>query len=166
MVRVYVSLGSNVDREHHLRGGLDDLRREFGEVELSPVYESKAVGFEGEPFFNLVAAFDTEQSIEEVDALLSRIEEAHGRVRGEERFAPRTLDIDLLLFGDCVRQCTGFNVPREEISRYAFVLRPLADLAGDEIHPLLKRSYRELWAAFDDPSQSLWPVSVDWNKRG
>ena len=165
MRRVYVSLGSNIDRERHLRGGLDDLRLEFGELVLSPVYESKAVGFDGEPFLNLVAAFDTAQSIEAVDAALSRIEETHGRVRGEERFAPRTLDIDLLLFGDCVLQRPGLQVPREEIPRYAFVLRPLADLAGDEVHPLLHRSYRELWREFNDPTQTLHPVTIDWEAR-
>lgn len=160
MVRVYVSLGSNMQREKHLRGGLRDLRAVFGRLDLSPVYESAAVGFEGEPFLNLVAAFETEQSIEEVDTELSRIEEQHGRVRGEERFAPRTLDIDLLLFGDCVMRRPGLTVPRDEILEYAFVLKPLVDLAGEECHPVVGRSYAELWADFDDASQSLQPVEV------
>lgn len=160
MVRVYVSLGSNIEREKHLRGGLSDLRAAFGALDLSPVYESSAVGFEGEPFLNLVAAFDTDQSIEAVDAELSRIEERHGRVRGGERFAPRTLDIDLLLFGDHVQRRPGLTVPRDEILVYAFVLKPLADLAGEERHPLEGRSYAELWAEFDDPSQVLRPAAV------
>lgn len=163
MTRVYVSLGSNVDRERHLRGGLHALRAAFGELALSPVYESVAVGFDGAPFLNFVAAFDTAESIDAVDATLSRIEEAHGRVRGAERFAPRTLDIDLLLFGDCVVRRPGLIVPRDEILTYAFVLRPLADLAGDTVHPVLQRSYRELWEAFDEPDQALWPVTPDWS---
>lgn len=162
MPRVYVSIGSNVDRERNLRGGLNDLRSAFGEIALSPVYESEAIGFVGAPFLNLVAAFDTDERIEAVDATLSRIEEFHGRVRGEERFAPRTLDIDLLLYGDAVVQCPGLSVPRDEILHYAFVLRPLADLAGDLKHPVLQRSYRELWRAFDDPKQSLWHVAMNW----
>ncbi len=163
MTRVYVSFGSNVDRERHLRDGLRDLRDVFGAVELSPVYESAAVGFAGEPFLNFVAAFETAADVDAVDAVLSRIEEAHGRVRGEERFAPRTLDIDLLLYGDSVVRRPGLSVPRDEILRYAFVLRPLADLAGDELHPVLRRSYRELWGAFDDPAQTLTPVAMPWD---
>lgn len=162
MTRVYVSFGSNVDRERYLRAGVRDLRTEFGSVDLSPVYESEAVGFDGAPFLNFVAAFDSDASLDEVDAVLSHIEEAHGRIRGEERFAPRTLDIDLLLFGDNVVRRPGLTVPREEIQRYAFVLRPLADLAGDERHPVLGRSYRELWDEFDDPSQVLKPVAMEW----
>lgn len=159
MVRVYVSLGSNIDREKNLRGGLEELREAFGELVLSPVYESSAVGFEGEPFLNLVAAFDTGQSIEAVDATLSRIEERHGRIRGEERFAPRTLDIDLLLFGDRVVQQPGLKVPRDEIMSYAFVLKPLADLAGNDLHPVSGRSFADLWSEFDDPSQRLTRVA-------
>ncbi len=159
MVRVYVSLGSNIDRERNLRGGLADLRTAYGALELSPVYESAAVGFTGEPFLNLVAAFDTDQSIEAVDAELSRIEERHGRVRGDERFAPRTLDIDLLLFGDCVLQQPGLTVPRDEILEYAFVLKPLADLAGAQRHPVSGLTFAELWGAFNDSAQSLTRVA-------
>lgn len=159
MVRVYVSLGSNIDRQKNLRGGLADLRDTYGALELSPVYESAAVGFTGDLFLNLVAAFDTDQSIEEVDAELSRIEELHGRVRGEERFAPRTLDIDLLLFGNCVLQQPGLTVPRDEIMEYAFVLKPLADLAGALRHPVSGRTYSELWDTFGDGAQSLARVA-------
>lgn len=160
MPRVYVSLGSNIDRERNLRGGLTDLRARFGALELSPVYESEAVGFAGEPFLNLVVAFQADDPVEAVDAALTRIEEAHGRERGGERFAPRTLDLDLLLYGDLVKRGPDLTVPRDEILTYAFVLRPLADLAGEARHPLTGRTFRTHWADFDDPDQRLRPVEV------
>lgn len=160
MPRVYVSVGSNVERERHLRAGLADLREAFGVVQCSRVFESEAVGFDGAPFYNLVVAFDTELPVEAVDTQLSRIEESHGRIRGERRFAPRTLDLDLLLYGDRIVRRPGLTVPRDEITRYAFVLRPLAEIAGGERHPVDGRSFGELWAAFDRPDQALRPTKL------
>jgi 2-amino-4-hydroxy-6-hydroxymethyldihydropteridine diphosphokinase len=162
MTRVYLSLGSNIDREHNIRSGLDALARHFGEVRLSPVYESAAVGFDGEPFLNLVAAVDTELTVAELATLLRGIEANHGRTRGEKKFASRTLDIDILTWGDAVGMVEGVELPRDEILKHAFVLRPLADIAPDERHPLLQKRYAELLAEKDFSSQSLWSVPFSW----
>ena len=97
MPRVYVGIGSNIDRENCIRGAVRELTAHYGPLTLSPVYESKALGFDGENFYNLVAGFDSAESIEGIQATFSRIESQFGRVRQENRFIARTLDLDLLL---------------------------------------------------------------------
>lgn len=160
MPKVYISIGSNIEPAKHIRIGVECLRREFGEVALSPVYESEAVGFAGDNFYNLVAAFETERDVYRVNRALRQIEDDNGRQRGPDKFAPRTLDMDLILYGDlCIKE-SGLSLPRDEILKYAFVLRPLADIAGGEKHPQTGQRYAELWAAFDDKAQALWPVQV------
>ena len=161
MPRIWLSLGSNEARERSLRGAVRMLREAFGPLVLSTVYESAAVGFVGEPFLNLVAGVDTDWPVEAVQRRLREIEDAHGRVRGGDRFCPRTLDIDLLTYGDLVRP--DLDLPRTEIMRHAFVLGPLAEVAPDERHPVLGRSYTELWADFERAAQPLSPVELEWD---
>ena len=163
MPRVWVSLGSNIDREANIRAAVTDLRAGFGELRMSRVYECPAVGFAGEAFYNLVAGFDTERSPAELSARLRAIEDAHGRVRGGRKFSSRTLDIDLLTYGGQVLNQGGFHLPRDEILKYAFVLGPLAEVAPEERHPVDGRSYRELWEAFDKTGQSLTRVGLELN---
>lgn len=161
MPRVWLSLGSNRERERNLRAALVALRRSYGPLLLSPVYESQAVGFDGDPFLNLVAGFDTDRPPAQLLAELRAIEDAQGRVRGQTRFGPRTLDIDLLLYGDLVSTTGSIRVPRDEITRYAFVLRPLSEVAGEQHHPMSGKSFRELWREFDATDQPLRPVELD-----
>ena len=162
MTRVYLSFGSNIDREHNIRSGLDALARRCGELSLSPVYESAAVGFNGAAFLNLVVAINTDLSVGELSALLRAIEADHGRTRGDKKFASRTLDIDILTYADAVGVIDGVELPRDEILKHAFVLKPLVDIAPEEKHPLLRKSYADLLAAKDFSSQSLWQVPFQW----
>ena len=164
MARVYISLGSNIDAENHLRRGVAALRAQFGELILSRVYESEAVGFSGDNFLNLVAGFDTDLPVQNVVAILHRIEDENGRVRSGPRFSARTLDLDLLLYDDRVQSADpGPELPRDEILKNAFVLWPLAEIAPDLRHPVVGRTMGELWAAFDRTSQPIWPVPFDWS---
>lgn len=165
MATVYLSLGSNIDRAHNIRSGLEQLEREFGGLRLSPVYESEAVGFDGSPFFNLVVGIETDLPVVELAGRLRDIERAHGRVRGEKKFASRTLDIDILTYDRLIGDIGGVQLPRDEILKHAFVLRPLADLAPDERHPVLDKSYRDLLADTYFPGQALWAVPFDWPGR-
>lgn len=166
MPRVYVSIGSNVDRERHVPESVQALRERFGEIRVSGVYESEPVGFSGEPFFNLVVSFDTDLEPRSLSRVLEQIELRAGRVRSDERFSPRTLDLDLILYGDAVLHGEGLEIPREEITRYAFVLRPLAEIAGALRHPVSGERIADLWAAFDPSTQPTRRVPLDLIPRG
>ena len=162
MRRVYLSLGSNIEPERHLKAALDALAAEFGALMLSPVYESEAVGFTGANFYNLVAGIDTELSVGQLAEHLRAIECLNERCRSGEKFAPRTLDIDILTYGDQVGVVDGIELPRDEILKYAFVLRPLADIIPEARHPVVGQRYRELVAELDLGRQKLWPVPFSW----
>lgn len=153
MPRVYVSVGSNVKREANIRSAVRRLRERFGALTLSRVYDSDPVGFAGAPFFNLVAGFDSRLPVERLREALAEIEREQGRRRGAERFGPRTLDLDLLLYGDLVDP--AHNLPRAEILRHAFVLAPLAEIAAHERHPATGETFGELWAKFLDLQQRV-----------
>ncbi len=159
MPRVWLSIGSNIDREHNIRSAVKDLRGIWGKLLVSRIYESDAVGCRGGRFFNLVVGLDTEDTAAQINARLRAIEDAHGRKRGPDKCAPRTLDIDLLTYGDAVVRDGTLVLPREEITRYAFVLRPLAELAADQLHPAAGRTYGALWNDFDEAGQALWPAA-------
>lgn len=163
MAAICVSLGSNIDRDRQLRRAARALRAAFGTVTLSPVYESAAVGFTGPPFYNAVARATTGLGLDAVLDALRRIEDAQGRVRHADSFHSRTLDLDLLLYDDLVVTTPTVALPRDEILRYAFVLAPLADVAGSLRHPVSGASYAELWAGFDQAALPLTRVAFDWD---
>lgn len=148
-VDVYVSAGSNVAPEDNLRLACRELTRRFGPLAVSGVYRNPPVGFAGDDFLNLVLRFRTAEPPATVVAELDRLHLLAGRVRGQERFAPRTLDLDLLLYGNAIITEHAIRVPREDIVQYGFVLGPLAELAPDLCHPVTGQTMAELWAAFD-----------------
>ena len=152
--QVYVSVGSNINRSKNIALALEKLTNEFGEIEQSSIYESDAVGFNSTPFYNLVIGFHTNKLPGDVQARLHTIEDACGRVRSNSLSA-RTMDLDLLLYATLIVDESGLSLPRSDITRYAFVLCPLAEIAGEEKHPLSGESYADMWAAFDEPEQVL-----------
>lgn len=158
MARVYISLGSNIDRTRHTREGVRALRDRFGELKLSSVYESEAVGFDGDAFYNMVIACDVHEDVHAVNRALAEIEDAHGRDRSGPRFSSRTLDLDLLLYDDLVLEEDGLVLPRGEILKNAFVLWPLAEIAPELRHPVVKKTCAELWNAFDKSRETLHPI--------
>ncbi len=165
MVQIYLSLGSNVERHKHLIAGLDALAALCGEMQISSVYESKSIGFDGSNFFNLVVGAQTHLTIGELSETLKKIEDANGRKRSGPKFSPRTLDIDILTYGDFVGEESGVSLPRAEITQNAFVLLPLAEIAAEQLHPHWRQSYGDLWRAYDQSSQQLWPIDFEWRGR-
>lgn len=150
MVRCYISIGSNIDADRNVLSAIDALRHRFGDCDVSPLYKTPAEGFDGDDFVNAVVGFSTDCPAEEVFLILRQIEDAHGRVRGQEKFSPRTLDLDLLLYGEAIIQADRFDVPRDEIERYPFVLKPLCDLCPDCLYPLTGESYQSMWTRMSE----------------
>ncbi|MBB1362569.1 MULTISPECIES: 2-amino-4-hydroxy-6-hydroxymethyldihydropteridine diphosphokinase [unclassified Shewanella] len=161
MARIYISLGTNISPEKHLKAGLVDLQQYFGPLQLSRVFESESVGFKGTNFLNMVAAADTDLSIAQVVATFKQIEQDNGRIRGEKKFSPRSLDIDLLLYDDVICDIP-VELPRGEILFNAFVLWPLAELVPNLSHPVTLQSYQTLWQNYDKQCQQLWPIVFEF----
>lgn len=164
MPLVYLSLGSNEEREHHIGAALDMLQQSFGELRLSSVYEAAAVGFAGDSFYNLVAAIETALPVGELSRRLKDIEDVLGRRRDVPKFSGRTIDIDILTYGDRHGVIDGVELPRQEITENAFVLWPLAELAPDDVHPACGLTYGELWRQYEK-DQALHPVPFLWQGR-
>lgn len=159
MAQVYLSVGSNIAPEHHIRAGLKDLREHYGTLKSSSVYESKAVGFVGDNFYNLVVGFETTEDASTIIETLRHIEHTQDRKRQGKSFSARTLDLDLLLYDDLIIK--ELSIPREDILKYAFVLLPLAEIAPTAKHPLTGQSYAELWELFDKTKEALWQVAIE-----
>nr|WP_221192032.1 2-amino-4-hydroxy-6-hydroxymethyldihydropteridine diphosphokinase [Microbulbifer rhizosphaerae] len=157
-----MSLGSNIDRERHIRAGLTALAARFGELQISRVFESEAVGFEGDNFYNLVVGIHTDLPVGQLALRLREIEDANGRLRSGPKFSARTLDIDILTYDDLSGTVDGVKLPRAEIEKNAFVLQPLAELAPEVVHPLTDKTFARMWAEYDKSKQKLWPVEFIW----
>lgn len=155
----WLGLGSNVNAETHISEGIRELQRDFLNVTLSPVYASTAVGFEGDDFINLVARVETEMHPLELRQYLRDLEDRFGRKRNVEKFSDRSLDIDILLYDDLVVLSPVLEIPRVEILKFAHVLKPLADLDPDLVHPTELQSMADLWgsAGLDDSCLRLLP---------
>lgn len=161
MSQIFISIGSNIEPQHHMSLALDELQQLFGSLQVSSIFESQAVGFDGDNFLNAVVGCQTELTLEQTANALREIEVRHGRPKNAKKFASRGLDLDLLLF-DAVECQQPVILPRPEIFYNAFVLWPLSELAPELIPPSSQRSFGQLWQEFDKTKQQLWPVSFHW----
>lgn len=159
---VYLGLGSNIEREANIKKCLNALADRYGELCISSVFESESVGFRGDPFYNLVVSMRTTQVISELSSALRQIEYDQGRDRQGVKFSARTLDIDILLFNNLCGEFDGIQLPRPEITENAYVLWPLAEIAGELMLPGTQSRIAELWRDFDKLKQQLQPVSFLW----
>jgi 2-amino-4-hydroxy-6-hydroxymethyldihydropteridine diphosphokinase len=165
MPRGYISLGSNIDKQKNVISALDSLATQFNKLIVSSTFESGAIGFSGEPFYNLVIGFDSDLEVKSVAKILRQIEEDHGRTRSCKKFSSRTLDLDLILYGYLVISDGRLQIPRNEIELYAFVLEPLAEIAPDLKHPVSHKSYAELWHDFDKSNLKQYRIDTLQTKK-
>ncbi len=158
----YLGLGSNLDAEKNLQLAIRELRERFSVQQISTVYRSKALGFEGADFLNAVVCIETELSPRDLCGQLESIHEVAGRRRRPDKFIARTLDIDLLLYDQLVLDEPPVRLPRGDVLGYNFVLQPLAEIAPDYRHPVTGRSLSEHWQEFDAASHPLTAVDINW----
>lgn len=162
MPTAYISIGSNIERDKNIPSSLTALAQCFGPLMVSSVYESEPVGFTGEVFYNLVVGVESDWEVKSIAKQLRQIEKEHGRTREAQKFSARTLDLDLILYGDLIVSDGRLQIPRDEIERYAFVLEPLAEIAPDLQHPISGKAYSALWQAFDKTGLSQKRVKPAW----
>ncbi len=156
MTTVFLGLGSNINREQAIADAIASLENEFGDLLISPTFESESIGFTGDNFFNLVVAVETDKSLEAVILINKSIEDASGRNRADPKFSARTLDIDILLFGDRICE-SPIGLPRGEILENAYVLWPLSIIAAKRKHPVTGLTFEQQWKAYES-EQNLWQV--------
>lgn len=160
MTTVLLSLGSNLEPARHLRAALRELREAFGELAVSPAYLTPAVGFQGPDFLNNAVLLRTEMALPELDAWLHALEDRHGRDRSGPRFGNRTLDVDIVFYGDAIVEGPGhLRIPRPEL-KHAFVLGPMADIAPDFVDPVSGCTLAELWRAHPDHERAFAVVEL------
>ncbi|MDN6862011.1 MULTISPECIES: 2-amino-4-hydroxy-6-hydroxymethyldihydropteridine diphosphokinase [Pseudomonas] len=159
LTQIYLGLGSNIERERHLRAGLDALAGFLVDVRCSAVFESQPVGIKSGPFFNLVVSAYTDLPLKELDRRLKLIEADNGRYAPDRKGLP--LDIDVLLYGELVGNFDGLVLPRAEILKNAFVLWPLSLMAPDRLHPEAGKTMAHLWRD-SHIDQVLAPVAFEW----
>ncbi len=160
MPQVHIAIGSNVDPEHHVARAAELLLQAYPDIRFSSWYRNRAVGFEGEDFVNAVAGFSTSQPVEQVISRLHDIETACGRPRDAPRWAPRSMDLDILLYGDRVCDEPQLKLPRPDLLKRAYMLGPLAELAPGLMHPTAGATIGELWRRFDKGGHDLIRISV------
>ena len=160
---VTVSLGSNINPEHNIRLAIAELRQQFGEIVISPVYQTAAVGFDGEDFLNLVVSLHTALPVQAIVAELKAIEDRIGRDRSQPKFSARAIDLDILTYDHLVLDEPGVQVPRNEILQNAFVLKPLSDICGSDRHPELNKTYLQMWQEMKKTADRIGLVDMSFD---
>ncbi len=159
MTSIYVAAGSNVEPLANLQRALRELGKHY-RLHVSPAYQNKSVGFEGEDFINLVVGFESDDTLERVIAHLHEAEAACGRHRDAPKWAPRTMDLDLLLYGDLICNEPTLKLPRADLLKRSYMLRPMAELAPNVRHPVVCKTMRELWNQFEDADHAMTRIEL------
>ena len=157
---VFLSIGSNIDPEENLKYACRELKKAFGNIQISSVYRNKSIGFEGNDFLNMVVKVKSTFSPSEMLDFLGRVESATGRDIGTGVFDSRTLDIDMILYGDLVHPEEPLKIPRKDIELYSFVLCPLAEIDPNGIHTVIGKTFKDLWESFEQEKHPLNKVSI------
>ena len=164
MPALSLSIGSNVDAANNIRQAVKALRNEFNNILCSTVYESEAVGFDGDNFLNLVAVIDTDKQLSAILKFVKQLEDRLGRDRAQPKFSDRRMDIDILTYGEETGAECGIVLPRSEITKNAFVLLPLSEMLPEQINAETGVSNAQMWQDYDKSQQKLWPIDFDWKQ--
>ncbi|OBU25015.1 2-amino-4-hydroxy-6-hydroxymethyldihydropteridine diphosphokinase [Photobacterium aquimaris] len=156
MITAYISIGSNVEREHYLPAGVAAVAKLATAWRMSRVFEAEPVGFEGDNFFNSVIEIKTSLSLVTLQQSLKEIERQLGRPDNAAKNQSRTIDLDILLYGDVINEASP-TLPRSDLYKFAFVLWPMSELCPELVIPGQQQTIAQLWQQFS-PQQSLWPV--------
>ena len=165
MQSVALSLGSNINPHQHISLALDALQKRYGDLKTSSVFESEAIGFNGANFLNMVVVIETEESLEALGRFLKHFEDDNGRARNSPKFSGRTIDVDVLTYGQLCGDVQGIQLPRPEIVENAYVLWPLSQVLYDEIHPRAELTYGALWQRYEKKRQKIWSIDFSWQGR-
>ena len=161
MPEAWVAAGSNVRPRENLRRALATLGAEFPGLRASRAFSNTAVGFQGDDFVNLVMRFPVDLPLPALLQRLKAVERECGREPGGPKWGPRTLDLDLLLYGSQSGRFPGAVLPHPDLTTRAWVLGPLAELAPDLVHPVLGETFGALWQRFDRGAHPLVPVALE-----
>lgn len=162
MPSVCLGVGSNINKEFNMRSGIRNLMTLLHDANCSPIYESIAVGFDGDNFLNCVVVGQTDLNLFELNKALKHIEMEHGREALVNKYSSKTLDIDILTYEDLIGEFDSIILPRDEIISSAFVLKPLSDVLPNQVHPVERLSYASLWNKFSKAEQELWQVELSY----
>ncbi|WP_299019395.1 2-amino-4-hydroxy-6-hydroxymethyldihydropteridine diphosphokinase [uncultured Photobacterium sp.] len=156
MTTVYISIGSNIEREYHIHAAVAELKKLGAGIRVSKIFEAEPVGFSGPNFYNCVVEMETSLQLAVLQQTLKQVELTYGRAPDAQKNQSRTLDLDILLFGDVV-QDNSPHLPRSDLYKFAFVLLPMVELCPERVIPGDGRTVSEIWQAFEH-TQALWPV--------
>jgi 2-amino-4-hydroxy-6-hydroxymethyldihydropteridine diphosphokinase len=165
-VRVFVAAGSNVEPERNLARACAEIAHIWPDAIFSRAYRNAAVGFEGPDFINLVVGFSAAQPLELVIDRLRGVETNCGRPRYAPKWASRTMDLDVLLFGDRIEKTSEYTLPRPDLLKRPYMLGPLAEIAADVVHPTAGQTIGELWAQFDRDGHTMSPIAIELPRSG
>ncbi|MUK37129.1 2-amino-4-hydroxy-6-hydroxymethyldihydropteridine diphosphokinase [Aliivibrio fischeri] len=159
MITTYIGIGSNIEPEKHVKAAIDELKLLGSITQISTVYEAEPVGFSSNNFFNLVAELEVTCSLSKLVTQLRAIELKWGRALDAQKNQDRTLDLDILLYGDVISNDDP-KLPREDLFKFAFAILPLVELNPDLIVPGTKTTISEIWNHFTH-NQSLKPALIN-----